>query len=205
MIRLVIFGSFYRGFCVLDEFLNRGAQHGIEVVGVATDDPTQSFISKDKRLWQYPHEEHEQVMVERLAQKHGLPVHKERVKTEAFYECYEKQWRPDICLSATFGQRIDQRLFSFPRFGFFNLHPCIADTWPSQYAGPNPFQALKDDGYTHTQVAYHEVDDGFDTGKLLAMSERIGFPPNASVIDLHKMTSPLVAKFAFEQTLKLIA
>jgi hypothetical protein len=49
------------------------------------------------------------------------------------------------------------------------------------------------------------VDDGFDTGKLVAMSERIGFPPNASVIDLHKMTSPLVAKFAFEQTLKLIA
>lgn len=205
MIRLVIFGSFYRGFCVLDEFLHRGARHGIEVVGVATDDPTQTFISRDKRFWQYPHEVHEELMVEQLAQQHGLPVHKERVKTEAFYERYEQQWQPDICISATFGQRIDQRLFSFPRFGFFNLHPCIADRWPSLYAGPNPFQALKDDGHTHTQVAYHAVDDGFDTGQLVAMSERIGFPPNASVIDLHKMTSPLVAKFAFEQTLKLIA
>jgi methionyl-tRNA formyltransferase len=204
MIRLVILGSFYRGYCVLDEFLTRGPSAGIQVVGVATDDPTQTFISKEKRLWQYPHELAEEVMVEQLAHKNGLPVYKGRVKTEAFYDCYESVWRPDICLSATFGQRIDQRLFSFPRLGFFNLHPCIADGWPSRYAGPNPFQGLKDDGMSHTQVAFHHVDDGFDSGTLVAMSERIGFPPNASVIDLHKMTSPLVAKFAFDQTLKMV-
>jgi hypothetical protein len=63
---------------------------------------------------------------------------------------------------------------------------------------------LKDDGFCHTQVAFHHVDDGFDSGTLVAVSERIGFPPNASVIDLHKMTAPLVAKFAFDQTLKVI-
>ncbi len=204
MIRLAIFGSFYRGYCVLDEFITRGASVGVEVVGVVTDDPTQTFISREKRLWQYPHEPAEEVMVEKLAHKHGLPVYKGRVKTEEFYECYASIWRPDICLSGTFGQRIEQRMFSFPRLGFFNTHPCIGNTWPSPYAGPNPFQGLKDDGFCHTQVAFHHVDGGFDSGTLVAVSDRIGFPPNASVIDLHKMTAPLVAKFAFDQTLKVI-
>ncbi|WP_082591410.1 formyltransferase family protein [Duganella sp. Root198D2] len=203
--RIALFGSFYRGFHVLTELLKGPVGLQVMVVGVATDDAGASFVSPARRVWAYPHSACEAAMVETLAGAHGLPVYKGRVKSELFYREYEEEWRPDLCIAATFGQRIDARLRSFPRFGFFNLHPCIDDGWPSGYAGPNPFQALLDDGSDHAVIALHEVDEGFDTGRLVALSERIYFPPAASVVDLHKCTSPLAAKFLVQQLGKLLA
>ncbi len=202
-IRIALFGSFYRGYYVLDELLHGPLKDCFSVVGVATDDVTQSFISGKARVWQYSHLPSEETMVERRAQQHGIAVYKGRVKCELFYEMYETVWRPDLCVSATFGQRIDARLFSFPELGFFNIHPCINDGWPSRYAGPNPFKALLDDGHDHAKAALHRIDEGFDTGELLAMSGRIAMPPNATVIDMHKITSPMFARFAITELVKL--
>lgn len=196
MIRIVLFGSFYRGYYVLDELLNGPYRDHFEVVGVATDDVSQAFTSPGKRVWQYPHDPADETMVEVSALQRGLPVFKGRVKSEPFYQLYEGTWRPDACLSATFGQRFDERLFRFPSLGFFNMHPCIDDGWPSRYAGPNPFQAMLDDGLDHLQVALHRVDAGLDTGALIGMSPRIAFPPKPSVVDLHKISSPVVAQYA---------
>jgi methionyl-tRNA formyltransferase len=154
-------------------------------------------------VWQYPHHIDEETMVERKAQQQGLPVYKGRVKCDSFYDMYEKQWQPDLCISATFGQLIDAQLFNYPKLGFFNIHPCTEDGWPSKYAGPNPFQALMDDGHDYTTAALHRVDNNFDTGELMAMSSRIAIPPHATVVDLHKITSPLIAKFAVPELVKL--
>jgi methionyl-tRNA formyltransferase len=144
-------------------------------------------------------------MVEMLATAHGIATFTGRVKTPPFYQMYERDWRPDICISATFGQRIDARIFQFPTLGFYNLHPCIKDGWPSRYAGPNPFQCLLEDNSDHAVIAMHEVDDGFDTGTLVAFSEKIYFSPATSVIDLHKSSSPIAAKFFIGELSKLLA
>ncbi|NEX64812.1 formyltransferase family protein [Noviherbaspirillum galbum] len=204
-VRIAVFGSFYRGFHVLSELLKGPVSKMVQVVGVATDDVSSSFVSRERRVWNYPHTRTEEIMVERLAQVHRIPVYKERVKTEAFYDIYENAWRPDVCIAATFGQRINARLHQYPGMGFYNLHPCINDGWPSQYAGPNPFQALLDNKSDHAVIAMHEVDDGFDTGRLIALSEKIYFPPEATVIDLHKSSSPIAARFFALELGKLIA
>lgn len=202
-LKIAVFGSFYRGFFLLDELLHGPHKDRFDVVGVATDDAQQTFISREKRVWQYPHTQAEEFMVEHLANQNLVRVYKGRVKNELFYELYENEWSPDCSISATFGQRIDARLFNFPKRGFFNIHPCIEDGWPSKYAGPNPFKALMEDGCTHTTAALHRVDDGFDTGELMAMSPRIAIPPGASVVDMHKISSPLIAKFATLELVKL--
>lgn len=204
-VRIAVFGSFYRGFHVLSELLKGPLAGRMRVVGVATDDVESTFVSRDRRVWSYPHRREEETMVEELAAAHNLTAFKGRVKTEAFYQMYEEEWRPDICISATFGQRIDARIFGFPALGFYNLHPCIADGWPSRYAGPNPFKALLEDKSDHAVIALHEVDDGFDTGRLIAISDKIYFPPDTSVIDLHKSSSPLAAKFFTHELSKLLA
>jgi methionyl-tRNA formyltransferase len=204
-VRIAVFGSFYRGFHVLSELLKGPFADRVRVVGVATDDVGSNFVSRDKRVWAYPHTREEETMVETLAAAHGIAAFTGRVKTPAFYDIYERDWRPDICISATFGQRIDARIFQFPTLGFYNLHPCIKDGWPSRYAGPNPFQCLLEDKSDHAVIALHEVDDGFDTGTLVALSEKIYFPPAASVIDLHKSSSPLAAKFFIDELNKLLA
>jgi methionyl-tRNA formyltransferase len=54
-VRIVMLGSFYRGYYLLNELLFGEISQFIEIVGVATDDPKNTFISADKRVWQYPH------------------------------------------------------------------------------------------------------------------------------------------------------
>ncbi|MFN0184495.1 MAG: formyltransferase family protein [Aquabacterium sp.] len=202
--RIAVFGSFYRGYHVLDELLNGPVRQRFHVVGVATDDVSQPYISSGKRVWQYEHRADEETMVRELAQEHGVPVHEGRVKTDGFRRTFGHDWAPDLCIAATFGQRIDEPLFGFPRLGFFNLHPCIEGEWPSPYAGPNPFQALIADGRRHARVALHRVDAGFDTGELIALSPRIAIPPGATVVDMHKLSSPVAAAFAVATLASLV-
>lgn len=197
----MLFGSFYRGYCLLDALLAGPHRHRFQVVGVGTDDVTQPFVSPERRVWRYPHQPWEATMVEDLASRHGLPVHKARVRAPAFRALFGEQWRPDLCLSATFGQRFDAALFQYPRLGFFNLHPCIEGPWPSPYAGPNPFQALIDAGHDHCRVALHRVEEGVDSGELMAMSPRIPMPPGASVTDMHKLSAPVCAHFCLDAVL----
>lgn len=197
--RVALFGSFHRGHAVLNELLSGPLADRIEIVGVATDDPDQPYVSAHKRVWQYPHEPHERTMVRALARDAGLPVYQGRVKTPEFYAAYENDWRPDICFMATFGQRIDRRLFSFPGNGFFNLHPSDRGDWPSRYAGPNPFHEMLNDGRDDCAITLHLVDDGFDTGQRIAVSPPVAIPQGASVVDLHKITAPHAALLIREQ------
>lgn len=203
-LRVALFGSFYRGFCVLNELLYGPLSQSIHVVGVATDDPKESFVNAKNRVWQYPHLESEEKMVRKLAISQGIETYTERVKTPAFYDLFESQWRPDICIMATFGQRIDQRLYSYPAFGFFNLHPSDNGEWPSRYAGSNPFDQLIREGAQSCVISMHHVDDGFDTGKRIAVSEPIYLPHDADVTTLHKISSPIAALLVREQLQRIL-
>lgn len=203
--RVALFGSYFRGYCVLGELLYGEIRDRLEIVGVATDDVAQPFVSPAKRVWQYPHLEHEKTMVRRLAERENIEVFDGRIKSSEFYRRYEQAWQPDLCVAATFGQFIDSRLFGFPRLGFFNLHPCIDDGWPSRYAGSNPFHHLLADGHRYAVIAMHRVDEQFDHGELIAYSERVFFPPQVGVTDLHKMTGPIAAKLAAREIARLIA
>ena len=203
--RVALFGSFHRGHAVLKELLSGPLASRIEIVGVATDDPDKSFVSAHKRVWQYPHEPHERVMVNEMARGAKLPIWDGRIKTPEFYAIYENDWRPDICFMATFGQRVDRRLFSFPPKGFYNLHPSDLGEWPSIYAGPNPFHEMLNDGRETCAVTLHMVDDGFDTGKRMAVTPPIAIPKGATVVDLHKLTAPHAALLVREQLAAALA
>jgi methionyl-tRNA formyltransferase len=133
-----------------------------------------------------------------------LKVFTGRVNDAPFHEIIEQQWKPDLCIMATFGQRIRKRLIHYPSLGFYNLHPCIDDKWPSKYVGGNPFEALKRDGMKYTKVAFHAIDEDFDTGPLIAMTPRIAIPDEVSVVDMHKITSPSAARLAGRELQKII-
>jgi len=203
-VRVAVFGSFYRGYHVIQELLHHPEHEHIELVGIATDDPSQSWVSPGRRVWQYPHTPEEESMVAALADRLGVSCYRGRVKDPVFYELLEQVWRPDVCVMATFGQKINARIHQWPRLGFFNLHPCVDDGWPSKYVGGNPFQALLDDGQTYVRVALHRVDDGFDTGELIAYSDKVFIPPTAGVVDLHKATAPDAARLAARQVFDLV-
>lgn len=203
-VRLAVFGSFYRGREVLREALHGSLARLVEVVGVATDDPTQSYVSPHKRVWQYPHEPWEERMVAEMAEAAGIEVYTGRVKTDAFRALFRQRWRPELCIMATFGQLIDPPLFDFPRLGFYNLHPCLDDGWPSRYRGGNPFAALMAEGRSRTVIALHRVDADFDTGELIAYSRPCPLSPDASVVEMHKITAPLAAELTARELERII-
>lgn len=203
--RVAVFGSFYRGFYLLNELLLGPISEIVTVVGVATDNPAEPFISADKRVWQYPHTAYEEDMVAARARQHGIDVYRGRVNSEPFYDVFENTWKPDLCVMGTFGQRIGKRLMDGPRLGFYNLHPCIDDAWPSKYIGGNPFEALMQDGSSYACVVMHAIDEGFDTGPFVARTGRIELPSETTVTDMHKITAYPAAQLASRELRRIIA
>lgn len=191
--RVAVFGSFHYGKALLERLLLlKQAFPEIEVVGVATDDPSKSWVSPHKRLWQYPHTKEEEEMVADLAKRHEIPVWRERVKTEEFRIQYETIWRPDVCYMAIFGQKIPENVWSRPLYGFFNFHSCAGREWPSN-GGPQAFEGMAAAGENQASVAMHHVDDEFDHGPLVAFSPFYPLVAGETILSVFERSSTLVA------------
>jgi len=191
--RVALFGSFLGGYHILKELLAGEFPQRITVTGIATDDPIQPFTHPNVRLWKYPHTQDDEMLVLRFAQKNGLPVFTGRVKTPDFYEMFFNQWKPDLCLMATFGQKIPKALIDFPKIGFYNFHHS-GDKWPS-YPGPDPIATMVRDGQKHLVLTIHEVTEVIDGGKFVARSHQITIPDGVNAIAMHRITWPQMGPF----------
>ena len=60
------------------------------------------------------------------------------------------------------------------------------------------------DGRYDCSIALRRVDDGFDTGALIAKTYPISIPRGACVTDLHKITSPIAARLVRDEILRLL-
>lgn len=191
--RLAVFGSFLGGYHVLKELLAGPLAGRVKVVGVATDDPTQPFIHAERRLWKYAHSRDDELLVPRFAAEHGLPVFTGRVKTPEFLEMFLDDWRPSLCLMATFGQKIPTPLIEYPTLGFHNFHHSHL-AWPS-YPGPDPIRDMQRDGRTHLVLTIHKVSDVIDGGEFVARSHPVAIPAGINAIGMHRITWPQMGPF----------
>lgn len=191
--RVVVFGSFLGGYHVLQEMLHGELAQRITVTGVATDDPTQPFTHPQVRLWKYPHSPDDERLVPRFAQAQGIPVFDGCIKSGEFHELFFNQWQPELCLMATFGQKIPQELINYPQLGFYNFHHS-GDTWPS-YPGPDPIAAMVRDGRQHLVLTIHKVTEVIDGGEFVAHSHPVAIPDGINAIGMHRLTWPQMGPF----------
>jgi methionyl-tRNA formyltransferase len=191
--RVAVFGSFMGGYHVLRELLLGPLAHRVSVVGVATDDPTRPFTHASVRLWKYPHTQEDELLVPRFAVERGLPVFTGRVKAPEFCRMFLDEWRPQLCLMATFGQKIPNAFITYPHLGFYNVHHS-ADTWPS-YPGPDPIAAMVRDGRKHLVLTIHKVTDTIDGGEFVARSHLVAIPEGINAVGMHRITWPQVGPF----------
>jgi methionyl-tRNA formyltransferase len=77
-------------------------------------------------------------------------------------------YEPDVICVACFSQRIPRPILDVPRFGCLNVHPSLL---PAN-RGPVPLFWTFREGVTHTGVTIHLMDEGMDSGDMLAQ-ERI--------------------------------
>lgn len=196
MYRVAVFGSFYGGYQLLSELLNPPLSDWVTVTGVASDDPSQPFTHADVRLWKYPHTKTEEDLVAWVAFAFDLPFYPGRVNIPEFETMFVEEWRPDLCLMATFGQKIPRQIFSVPSIGFYNFHH--SDTvWPS-YPGPDPIRDMQRDGKTHVVITMHEVNEVLDGGRFVARSHQVPLVEGADAAAMHRITWPQMGQFIRE-------
>jgi len=191
--RVVVFGSFMGGYHVLRELIFGELSNRVQVVGVATDDPTQPYTNARVRLWKHPHTPGDETMVRQFAKSQEIPVFTGRVKSLEFHELLVNDWKPNLCLMATFGQKIPKHIIEVPRMGFFNFHHS-GPTWPS-YPGPDPIAAMQRDGLTHLVLTIHRVNELIDDGEFFARSHPVAMPPGINAIEMHRITWPQMGGF----------
>ena len=192
-IRAVVFGSFLGGFHVLRELLIGPLARRIDLVGVATDDPHRAFTHPKVRLWKYPHSRDDELLVPRLARVLRLPLFCGRVQSPEFRRTFFEDWRPELCLMATFGQKIPDDLIAFPRLGFCNFHHS-GDTWPS-YPGPDPIAAMVRDRRKQLVLPLHKVTSVIDGGGFVARSHQVPIPDGVNAVEMHRITWPQMGRF----------
>ncbi len=78
-----------------------------------------------------------------------------------------RAWAPDLIVVAAFGQILPPAVLRIPRYGALNVHASLLPRW----RGAAPIQAAILAGDETTGVTIMQMDEGLDTGPILAQRE----------------------------------
>lgn len=126
--------------------------------------------------------------VKQLALKNGVPVQQfEKIKSDEGVAALEA-FRPELCVTAAFGQFLSRRDLAVPKYGTFNVHASLLP----RYRGASPIQSAILSGDTETGVTIMLTDIGMDSGEIL-LQERTAIDPNENSAELSARLSVLGA------------
>ena len=135
---------------------------GHDVVGVfcQPDRPA----SRGRRLLAPP--------VKAYAAERGLPVFQPAsLRRDGEARGQLASMAPDLIVVAAYGQLLPADILAIPRLDCLNVHPSLLP----RYRGPSPVASAILDGAAVTGVTVMKVDEGMDTGPIVASREtRIG-------------------------------
>ena len=132
---------------------------GHEVVGVVTQPDKPKGRGKEMR----------QTPVKEVAIKHGLQVYQPlKVGVAEFVELLKKM-NPDVIVVVAFGQLISTEILNLPKYGCINVHASLLP----KYRGAAPIQWAIIDGEETSGVTIMRMDEGIDTGDMIAKEELI--------------------------------
>lgn len=133
------------------------ADAGYEITGVITqpDKPK----GRGKQIQQTP--------VKEAALALGLPVYQpSRVRSMEAIDTI-RQMKPDVIVVVAFGQIIPKEILELPPLGCINVHASLLPA----YRGAAPIQWAVINGEPKSGVTIMKMDEGLDTGDMLAKTE----------------------------------
>lgn len=102
-----------------------------------------------------------------LAQSLGLPVlQPEKIKGDEFVQELS-ELKPEVIIVAAYGKILPKGILDLPKFGCVNVHASLLPKW----RGASPIQSAILNGDASSGVTIMLMDEGVDTGKILAQSE----------------------------------
>ncbi|MDC0713937.1 methionyl-tRNA formyltransferase [Stigmatella sp. ncwal1] len=121
-----------------------------------------------------------------LALERGVPVlQPPKLRTPPFSEELRKL-APDVCVVTAYGKILPKDLLEVPRRGCVNVHASLLP----RFRGAAPIQWALAHGDAETGVSLMCMDEGLDTGPVLAM-KRLPIAPEDTSATLHDKLSQL--------------
>mmetsp|Transcript_27408 Transcript_27408/g.58206 ORF Transcript_27408/g.58206 Transcript_27408/m.58206 type:complete len:431 (-) Transcript_27408:330-1622(-) len=126
-----------------------------EIVGVVTQPPKR----RKRRGKEIPSP------VGLVAEELGLDVLcPEKARDKDFLDALENDVRPDLCITAAYGQYLPKRFLATPKFGTLNIHPSLLPRW----RGSSPVQRSLEAGDNPVGVSVLFTVSKMDAGPIVA-------------------------------------
>ncbi len=149
------------------------------VVGVVTQPDRRA--GRGRRLRASP--------VKEVALAHGLEVWQPAsLRRDPEAVSHLRGWRPDAIVVAAFGQILPAEVLAIPPHGCLNVHASLLP----RHRGAAPIAAAILSGDEHTGVTIMLMDEGMDTGPILAQA-KIPISPKDTTLSLSERLAPLGA------------
>ena len=104
--------------------------------------------------------------VKETALQAGIPVlQPEKIRNDTFIEELKKL-APDVIIVAAYGKIIPKEILDLPPYGCLNIHASLLP----KYRGAAPIQWAILDGEPETGITIMQMNEGLDTGDMLAVS-----------------------------------
>ncbi len=154
-----------------------------DVVGIVTQ--PDSPAGRGQRLVAPP--------VKEMALAEGIPVYQPKSLRNPESLAQIQAWAPDIAVVAAFGQILRQNVLEIPKFGILNIHASLLPRW----RGASPIQGAILAGDTVTGITIMKIDEGMDTGDILA-ARKTEILPNETAGELENRLATLGAELLIE-------
>lgn len=131
--------------------------------------------------------------VKKLAGEHEIPII--QPKTLKSMEVVKElaSFKPELIIVAAFGHILPEEVLSLPKFGCLNVHPSLLP----RHRGPSPIAASILQGDQLTGVTLILMDEGMDTGPILAQ-RRVSISPEDTTGSLTEKLAELGAGLLLE-------
>lgn len=136
--------------------------------------------------------------VKECALKYDIPVFQPvKIKTPEAVEAL-RAYEADVFVVAAFGQILSKEILTMPRLGCVNIHASLLP----KYRGSSPINQCIIDGEEETGVTIMQMDEGVDTGDILA-TVRVAIAADETAESLFEKLSKAGAKLIVDTLPKL--
>lgn len=104
--------------------------------------------------------------VKLYAESAGLPVYQPKTLRDEAFDAFLREKDPDIIIVAAYGKILPKSVIDYPKYGCINVHGSLLP----KYRGAAPVQRCLINGETETGNTIMYMDEGLDTGDIIAQS-----------------------------------
>jgi methionyl-tRNA formyltransferase len=187
-VRVVVFGGAYHAVAVAGKIieLERRFPGRITLVGVVANTDERGKVGA-------------------LAAGSNVPVRREDISTQLFYDTLAEEWQPTVGYRVGFQQNIPQAVLDFPRLGFYGFAPVAAPIWPPAKAvSDNSFQPLIASRAAQGSLALRQILDEEGQGDLIGFSKPFAVASNEDETTLNMNTADIVGQMVEGQLAEYI-